>query len=198
MLCGGYTKIWPEPTKSYIGTSANSFSLLNVQYKIKTPFKAVENLLESAFSVFMDELHKIFHSSSPSSSDESSSSSTTRFYKDQAVNSAHRKQNNTHSTVNVFLYVHKAADVHLSLATDECYNLTMTRKLKIFHKFQNFNFNLFYSDENQIADIKISANTFFGARNALATLQQLIWYDDEDDTLKIIRSANIVDCPQFK
>lgn len=46
--------------------------------------------------------------------------------------------------------------------------------------------------------MKISANTFFGARNGLATLQQLIWFDDEDETLKIIRSANIVDCPQFK
>lgn len=54
------------------------------------------------------------------------------------------------------------------------------------------------SDENQVAEIKISANTFFGARHGLATLQQLIWFDDEDETLKIIRSANIADCPQFK
>lgn len=132
MLCGGYTKIWPEPTKSYIGTSANSFSLLNVQYKIKTPFKNVENLLESAFSVFMDELHKIFHSSS-STSDEGGGSSTTRLYKDDRSSSSdfasvHRKHSNNHSTVNIFLYVLKTSDIHLSLSTDECYNLTMTRE----------------------------------------------------------------------
>lgn len=144
MLCGGYTKIWPEPTKSYIGTSANSFSLLNVQYKIKTPFRAVESLLENAFSVFMDELHKIFHSSSAWSSDESSSSSsTTRFYRDDRQTasldfaSTHRKHNNNHTTVNVFLYVLKTSDTHLSLNTDECYNLTMTRKrVFVFEKVQ--------------------------------------------------------------
>jgi beta-acetyl hexosaminidase like len=139
MLCGGYTKIWPEPTKSYIGTSANSFSLMNVQYKIKTPFKSVENLLENAFSVFMDELHKIFHSSSTSASDEgstSSSSSTTRLYKDErqsqlefASTHGSKKHNNNHSTVNIFLFVLKTADIHLTLSTDECYNLTLTRKL---------------------------------------------------------------------
>lgn len=133
MLCGGYTKIWPEPTKSYIGTSANTFSLLNVQYKIKTPFKNVENLLESAFSVFTDELHKIFHSSSMS---DESSSSTTRLYKDDRQSSLdyaqmHRKHSNNHTAVNIFLYVLKTSDVHLTLNTDECYNITITRKLKI-------------------------------------------------------------------
>jgi hypothetical protein len=137
MLCGGYTKIWPEPTRSYIGTSANSFSLMNVQYKIKTPYKNVENLLESAFSVFMDELHKIFHSSSASASDDgSTSSSTTRLYKDErqtqlefASSHSSKKYNNNHSTVNIFLYVLKTSDIHLTLSTDECYNLTLTRKL---------------------------------------------------------------------
>lgn len=148
MLCGGYTKIWPEPTKSYIGTSANSFSLLNVQYKIKTPFKTVENLLENAFSVFMDELHKILHSSTSSTAaNDESSSSTTRFYRDdrQWVDSsgvAYKKHNNNNNqtTVNVFLYVLKTADIHLSLTTDECYNLTMTRN---FFFFLLINWNLF-------------------------------------------------------
>lgn len=132
MLCGGYTKIWPEPTKSYIGTSANSFNLLNIQYKIKTPFKNVENLLEKSFSVFMDELHKISHSSMV---EENSGvgSSTTRLYKDDRQSSldytsVHRKHNNNQTTVNIFLYVLKTSDVHLSLSTDECYNLTMTRE----------------------------------------------------------------------
>lgn len=57
--------------------------------------------------------------------------------------------------------------------------------------------NLF-SDEHQTIDVRITANSFFGARNGLATLQQLIWFDDEDESLKIIGSANIADCPKFK
>lgn len=134
MLCGGYTKIWPEPKKSYIGTSANSFWLMNVQYKIKTPYKNVESLLESAFSIFMDELHKIFHSSSSSSNDErSTSSSTVRLNKDEretdlASSHGSKKYNNNHSTINIFLYVLKTSDIHLSLSSDECYNITLTRE----------------------------------------------------------------------
>lgn len=61
-----------------------------------------------------------------------------------------------------------------------------------------FNKLIISLDENQVAEVKILANSFFGARHGLATLQQLIWFDDEDESLKIIRSANIFDCPQFK
>lgn len=55
----------------------------------------------------------------------------------------------------------------------------------------------FIPDEQQTIDVKISANSFFGARHGLSTLQQLIWYCDESETLKIISTANIVDCPKF-
>ena len=53
------------------------------------------------------------------------------------------------------------------------------------------------SDEKSTIDVKISANSFFGARHGLSTLQQLIWYDDEDEILKIISTAIIEDCPKF-
>lgn len=53
------------------------------------------------------------------------------------------------------------------------------------------------SDEKSTIDVKISANSFFGARHGLSTLQQLIWYDDEDEILKIISTATIEDCPKF-
>ncbi|KAG5678977.1 hypothetical protein PVAND_008592 [Polypedilum vanderplanki] len=177
MLCGSYSKIWPEPTKSYIGTSANSFNLNDVQFKIKTPFKNVENLLESAFSIFMEEIKDIFHSSSDRKTEEVSKSSTTANYKERSpLDTKHRRHNLTN--VNIFLYVIKTSEIHLSLTTDECYNLTMI-------------------NEHQTVEVRITANSFFGARNGLATLQQLIWFDDEDESLKIIGSANIADCPKF-
>lgn len=150
MLCGAYTKIWPEPSKSFIGTSANSFSIADVQYKIKTPFKNVEFLLESAFSIFMEEIKDIFHSSdsktekidkississsSTSSLTSNNEHSSTLDYKinsninrDNIINNNNKRHNLT--TVNIFLNVIKTSEIHLSLSTDECYNLTMISKL---------------------------------------------------------------------
>lgn len=46
--------------------------------------------------------------------------------------------------------------------------------------------------------VKIVAKSFFGARHALETLLQLIWYDDENEILKIISKGFIDDEPKFK
>lgn len=56
---------------------------------------------------------------------------------------------------------------------------------------------IFILDDHPVIKVDVNANTFFGARHALSTLFQLIWYDDEDDVLKIISTANIFDCPKF-
>lgn len=53
-------------------------------------------------------------------------------------------------------------------------------------------------DYEKTVDVKIFAKSFFGARHALVTLQQLLWYDDEDGSLKIINQAFIDDVPKFK
>lgn len=47
-------------------------------------------------------------------------------------------------------------------------------------------------------NVHIRAKSFFGARHALATLQQLIWYDDEDNLLRILDSVHITDEPKFR
>lgn len=47
-------------------------------------------------------------------------------------------------------------------------------------------------------NIHLKAKTFFGARHALSTLQQLIWYDDEDNLLRILSTAHITDEPKFR
>lgn len=46
--------------------------------------------------------------------------------------------------------------------------------------------------------VKIEANSFFGARHGLTTLQQMIWYDDEDELLRIISKSLVYDAPKFK
>lgn len=56
----------------------------------------------------------------------------------------------------------------------------------------------FIVDTEAVSTIHISAKSFFGARHALATLQQLIWYDDEDELLRMLTTAKIHDAPKFR
>ena len=132
MLCGSQS-LWPEPTgKSLIGTSAKSFRLTDVQYKIQTPFKNVESLMESAFAIFLDEVRQIRRASGGSSTDDDAMRSSTMTYKDvtyqgsrnRAETSKYQRRNLT--TVNIYVNVIKTSDVHLTLGTDECYNITMS------------------------------------------------------------------------
>ncbi|XP_054736757.1 probable beta-hexosaminidase fdl isoform X2 [Anastrepha obliqua] len=82
-------------------------------------------------------------------------------------------------TLLVQVEVHKSGEINLSLDTDESY------KLSIAH-------------ERGTVNVHITANSFFGARHALSTLQQLIWYDDDDNLLRILSKAIIVDTPRFR
>lgn len=50
--------------------------------------------------------------------------------------------------------------------------------------------------ENKIF-VNISACTYFGARHALETLTQLIWYDTVEKVLKIVHDITIKDAPKF-
>lgn len=136
MLCGSQT-LWPEPTvKSLIGTNANSFRLTDVQYKVQTPFKSVESLMESAFSIFLEEIKQIRHASGGTASEDTTPRSSTRSYRDVTYSSSgaridtvsHPRRNLT--TVNIYINVIKTADVHLSMHTDECYNMTMSSKTR--------------------------------------------------------------------
>lgn len=47
-------------------------------------------------------------------------------------------------------------------------------------------------------DVTLSAHAFFGARHALQTLSQLIWFDDELGMYRILNEAHIEDAPKFR
>lgn len=131
MLCGSQT-LWPEPTgKSLIGTNANSFQLNDVRYKVQTPFRNVEYLMESAFSIFLEEVKQIQHASGGRPNEETVKSST-KSYRDVAYSSSMASTSSMRrrnlANVNIYVNVIKTADVHLTLNTDECYNVSMSSK----------------------------------------------------------------------
>jgi beta-hexosaminidase Fdl len=150
MLCGTQT-LWPEPSgKALIGTNANSFRLTDVQYKVQTPFKSVESLMESAFSIFLEEINQIRRASSGKSTDDDGLKTSTRSYKDVTYPGSKVEKSQTHhrrnlTTVNIYVNVIKTADVHLTLNMDECYNITMSSEEEtLFNCFpQRLNVNFF-------------------------------------------------------
>lgn len=64
------------------------------------------------------------------------------------------------------------------LGTDESYSLELT-------------------GSGTVVSVNITASTYFGARHALETLSQLIWYDSSEETLKIFHDLLVEDRPEF-
>lgn len=96
-----------------------------------------------------------------------------------------RKSNNWTQSSEIDKFVIKAnvikRDNKLKLATDESYSLTL--KLA----------------QRDLVGL-INATTFFGARHALETLSQLIWWDEYASgggMLKILKGASVHDAPAF-
>lgn len=46
--------------------------------------------------------------------------------------------------------------------------------------------------------VTILATTYYGARHALESLSQLIAFDEDSNSLQIVRNAKINDAPKFK
>ncbi|KAG5671027.1 hypothetical protein PVAND_001245 [Polypedilum vanderplanki] len=86
--------------------------------------------------------------------------------------------NEENVTVNILMKILEFNETILTMQSDECYHL-------------------FIKQQDTSLNISITSKTFFGARHALETLQQLIWYDDAIHSLRILNSVNINDCPKF-
>eukprot|EP00088_Acartia_fossae_P031560 TRINITY_DN3242_c0_g1_i11.p1 TRINITY_DN3242_c0_g1~~TRINITY_DN3242_c0_g1_i11.p1 ORF type:complete len:644 (-),score=150.03 TRINITY_DN3242_c0_g1_i11:691-2586(-) len=73
-------------------------------------------------------------------------------------------------------------DVSLTSNVDESYKLEIMSSDK---------------SKRDLFKVKVTAQTYYGARHALETLSQMIGYDDLSDTLMIYKSATVTDAPSF-
>ncbi|XP_037049918.1 probable beta-hexosaminidase fdl isoform X1 [Bradysia coprophila] len=184
MTCGTTPNIWPMPTGKSIGSSKSlTFQSHNVRLQISTKFDEVERLLEDAFDIFMADVKGMESGSTlnvdvqkKSGPSESNSERNVEQDSDQ-VTQRSRNCDIQNLDVNVAVTRSDVTFVHLDM--DESYNLTI-------------------KNEDTSTTVDITANSFFGARHAFASLHQIIWWDDEDELLRILSTAHIEDAPKFR
>jgi hypothetical protein len=127
--------IWPMPTKPLIGTNSKNFLLQNINYQIKTSSEIVDSLLGGAIEIFLDEVKQISFASGariePTTTKRSKSNRNSSPRTDVTVGS-HQFLNNL-SSVRISLNVIKSSEIHLTLNTDECYNMTISSNFIIFY-----------------------------------------------------------------
>lgn len=119
--------IWPQPTiKAHIGSNYKSFQLQDVAYSVQTSFKNVEALMTGAIEIFLNELKQM------SIANGAKFPETTTVKQSKADKSSAEVSVISHSTrrnlptVKVNVNILKSADTHLTMKTDECYNMTVT------------------------------------------------------------------------
>ncbi|XP_053677252.1 probable beta-hexosaminidase fdl [Anopheles nili] len=218
MTCGPIN-IWPQPTgATKIGSKTSRFRLSDMHVKVVTPgFGAVEKLLHEASDVLRTEIRGVMVARGatleeiegavpagtvPAGVQMASTAEQQRVTADpdDAGSSVKRQSASGNDAgggfgkihffklvsdkrydVDAFevnIHVEKSGDTHLTMHTDESYNVTVTHSARVLI-------------------VKITANTFFGAKHGLTTLQQLIWFDDEERTLKVLNKVSIEDVPKF-
>ncbi|XP_063909245.1 probable beta-hexosaminidase fdl [Zophobas morio] len=86
-------------------------------------------------------------------------------------------QTTPRATLHIIISIQDTTTDKLKLGTNEKYHLVV--------------------ENNDNLEAVIVAETYFGARHALETLSQLIWYDDVIDELRILHNVDIIDSPKF-
>lgn len=203
MTCGTSSRgmVVPQPTIKYqLGVHPLNFGLDTIHTHILTSHKNVEKMLREAVLIFLQDLQLLQKDLAVGKSDDASGSTEAQKRSSRSVDpkadtgtGGNEKASNYFNyenkcktkrcdidTMNIRLAVQgKSDEVHLSLDADERYNLTMTQSKRSL-------------------EVKITSQTFFGARHGLQTLSQLIWYDDELAMFRILNEAVIEDAPKFR
>ncbi|KAH8280358.1 hypothetical protein KR018_003327, partial [Drosophila ironensis] len=183
--------IWPHPThRTVFSSQTRSFSVENVQLQVDTTHREVHKQLQQTFDWFLKDLRHIQRleflggASEAAVSESSSTKSRRNSSPDPDApsspigNTIGAKQAGDLTSVQVKIIVQNA-DLNFRLDNDESYLLTSNTIGNQLH-------------------VEIKANSYFGARHGLSTLQQLIWFDDEDGLLHTYCDSRVKDAPKFR
>ncbi|RZF41619.1 hypothetical protein LSTR_LSTR000333 [Laodelphax striatellus] len=171
MSCG-VLPIWPKPTGEikFSDRKTISFSRNSIKFRsLKAENFSVKRLLIGASDIFLSNLKS---SSEPRDAAEGSV--------DIFVTIISEPKDAAEGNVDIFVtIIGNTTATGLRLDIDESYKLEITSnvtKAKVF----------------------IKSSTFFGARNALETLSQLIWFDNLLGLFRIVTGIKFEDIPSFK
>lgn len=197
---------------------------MQVKFDVNTKFDDAKKLLQNAYNIFLFDLKSMEEKASAASSGSSSKGAANSDNEQPGDGNKNAdptlpteaKQTHRNCDINKIVInaeILNAPDVYVHIDVDESYELNVTRKLNILLSVRHgarcwlhidslarFSSSSLYlhQDVRDILKVHIKANSFFGARHGLSTLQQLIWYDDEDDALRILSAAHIQDEPKFR
>ncbi|XP_068144919.1 probable beta-hexosaminidase fdl isoform X1 [Drosophila tropicalis] len=206
MTCGDIN-IWPHPTiKSLLSSHTLRFTTDDVQLNLDTPHREVHKLLQVAFDWFVKDLRQIQRldvsnsaSSISAAAAAGAAADSVPASEESAIRSRRRSQSdgkNQRSSIfgytfsldkqagdvdslEIKISVQKSGDINFNIDNDESYQLKTTL-------------------EKRRLLVHITAHSYFGARHGLSTLQQIIWYDDEDHMLHTYAGSVISDAPKFR
>lgn len=135
MKCGP-PNLWPLPTiKIALGSHSNMVSAAMIKLNVRTQFEKVEELYKDAFIVFQNELITMEKNSLSDVEEEKRAEQEVN--KNYVISGdkivANLINGNSLSNMEIEVHIIKSPDIHLTLETDESYNLTITRKLNNFH-----------------------------------------------------------------
>lgn len=120
--------IWPQPTiRAHIGSNYKSFQLQDVAYSVQTNFRSVENLMVGAIAIFLDELKQMSIANGAKFPEQTTTSKQSKSSEKNSVEEnviSHQRRNLP--SVKISVYILKSAEIHLTMKTDECYNMTIT------------------------------------------------------------------------
>lgn len=98
--CSSYAKIWPKVETASIEKSTKNFKLSKLEFVFNTSFRQVEELLNKAVKIFLDDLKKFKN---------------------------HQKENEAiDDSLTISFDVTDSDEISLSMDTDECYDLSIS------------------------------------------------------------------------
>ncbi|ALC40696.1 fdl, partial [Drosophila busckii] len=201
MTCGDIN-IWPHPTiKSLVSAKTLRFSVEDVQLRLDTPHRAVRKQLKLAYDWFIKDLRQIQRLQFATQTAEAAAAAAAAAAASAPLSSEHTPPPPAPPAAaaeslfsNTFGASQRAGDLDglkLKITVQESSEME-------FNLDNNESYQLTTTFENRRLLAHITAHSYFGARHGLSTLQQLIWFDDEDRLLHTYASAMISDAPKFR